>query len=223
MSTITTATDANTAASALATAAGGTPKSSGDLQANFLKLLVTQLKNQDPLNPLDNAQITSQMAQISTVSGIDKLNTTLQSMATSFSADQSLQATSMIGRQVLVPGATLQLANGAAVGGALLAQAADKVVISVRDASGQVVHRVDLGAQQAGVMGFAWDGTTDSGAAAAAGSYSYTVEAVQGGTKVDATALTLGQVAGVAKDANGISLKLTGGGTVALGDVKQVM
>ncbi len=223
MSTVATTTDAGAAAAALASAAPGAAKSSGDLQDNFLKLLVTQLKNQDPLNPMDNAQITSQMAQISTVSGIDKLNTTLQAMATSFSADQSVQATAMIGHQVLVPGSALQLANGSAVGGVLLAQAADKLVVSIKDSSGQVLHKVDLGAQPAGVMGFVWDGTTDSGAAAAPGAYSYAVEAVQGGTKIDATALTLGQVSGVAKDASGVTLKLNGGASVALGDVKQVM
>jgi len=128
---------------------------------------VAQLKNQDPLNPMDNAQITSQMAQISTVSGIDKLNSTLQSMAASFNVGQSLQATAMIGHGVFVPGNTLQLENGAAPFGVDLAQAADKVVLSVRDGSGLVVHKVDLGPQPAGVIGFEWDGVTDSGAIAA--------------------------------------------------------
>src|SRR3989304_55048 len=135
----------------------------------FLKLLVTQLKNQDPLNPMDNAQITSQMAQISTVSGIDKLNATLQSMVTSFSTNQSLQATAMIGRSVLAPGSGLQLQNGTAQGGVDLPQAADKVVVSIRDGSGRIVHHVDLGAQAAGGLGFQWDGVLDSGAGAAPG------------------------------------------------------
>src|SRR3990172_2141446 len=83
----------------------------------FLKLLVTQMKNQDPLNPLDNAEVTSQMAQLSTVSGIEKLNTTLQAMSSSFASSQSLQAAGMIGRSVLAPGSSLSLQNGAAVGG----------------------------------------------------------------------------------------------------------
>src|SRR5450830_976051 len=109
----TTSIAATNAAAAGATAATSVTGSSA-AQDRFLTLLVTQLKNQDPLSPMDNAQITSQMAQISTVSGIDQLNATLQSMAASFSAGQSLQATAMIGHSVFVPGSTLQLQNGAA-------------------------------------------------------------------------------------------------------------
>jgi flagellar basal-body rod modification protein FlgD len=194
-----------------------------DSEDRFLKLLVTQLKNQDPLNPMDNAQLTSQMAQISTVNGIEKLNATLQSMATSFNAGQSLQATAMIGHGVFVPGSTLQLDNGAAPFGVELAQAADSVQLSIRDGSGQVVHKVDLGAQPAGVLGFEWDGATDSGASAAAGSYTFSVDATQGGKKIDAAALALGTVSGVTQGTNGIALKVNGVGSVALTDVKQVM
>src|SRR6478672_4462777 len=96
-----------------------------DPQDRFLKLLVTQMKNQDPLNPLDNAQVTSQLAQISTVNGIEKLNTTLQTMASSFAAGQSLQAAGMIGKDVLIPASTLRLAGGSALFGIDLKQPAD--------------------------------------------------------------------------------------------------
>src|SRR5512146_862467 len=109
----------------------GTAPAADDLQDRFLKLLVTQMKNQDPLNPLDNAQVTSQLAQISTVNGIEKLNTTIQAMATSFAAGQSLQAAGMIGRDVLVPAPTLRLAGGSALFGVDLAQAADQVKVSI--------------------------------------------------------------------------------------------
>jgi len=217
-----TATNHAAPASATAPAAGTTPTGS-DAQDRFLKLLVAQLKNQDPLNPMDNAQITSQMAQISTVSGIDQLNTTLQAMAASFNADQSLQATAMIGHSVLASGSTLQLANGSATGGVYLPQSADKVVISIKDGSGQVLQKVDLGAQPAGVVSFQWDGASDSGAAAAPGSYSFAIEAVQGGNKIGATALALGLVSGVTQGKSGVSLNVNGVGTVALSDVKQVM
>src|SRR4030065_1785635 len=123
------------------TSAATTTKSAvQESEDRFLKLLVTQMKNQDPLNPLDNAQITSQMAQISTVSGIDKLNTTLQNMAASFAANQSLQVTNMIGHGVLVPGSTMQLADGKSIGGVDLPQAVDQVTITIREAQGAVVH-----------------------------------------------------------------------------------
>jgi flagellar basal-body rod modification protein FlgD len=220
MTTVGSSTDA---AATIAAAAASGATGANEAQDRFLTLLVTQLKNQDPLNPMDNAQITTQMAQISTVSGIDKLNATLQSMAASFSAGQSLQATAMIGHGVFVPGSALKLENGAAAFGLELAQAADSVVLSIRDGAGGLVHRAELGPQPAGVLGFEWDGATDSGAAAAPGSYSFALEAVQGGKKIDATALALGLVSGVTQGKDGVALKVEGMGSVALTDVRQVM
>ena len=117
----------------------------------------------------------------------------------------------------------LQLQNGNALGGVDLPQAADKVVVSIRDGSGQVLHKVDLGPQAAGVVNFQWDGVTDSGASAAPGSYSFAVEAVQGGNKIDAVALALGLVNGVTQGAAGATLNVNGMAPVALSDVKQVM
>ncbi len=223
MSISSTTGSASINAAALNTTATTSTTASSAAQDRFLTLLVTQLKNQDPLSPMDNAQITSQMAQISTVSGIDQLNTTLQSMATSFSAGQSLQATSMIGHNVLAPASAMTLQDGSAIGGAELSQAADDVVVSIRDSSGLQLHQVHLGAQAAGVMGFQWDGVTDSGATAAAGSYSFTVAATQGGKKVDATTLAGGQVSSVTTGKNGVTLNVNGIGQVTLADVKQVM
>ena len=223
MSTTIDSTGSATGAAGAGATLAAAATSGSDAQDRFLKLLVTQLQNQDPLNPMDNAQITSQMAQISTVSGINQLNTTLQSMASSFNANQSLQATSMIGHSVLVAGNALQLANGSAQGGISLPQAADQVAVTVLDGSGSVVHTAYLGAQPAGVLGFQWDGATDSGAAAAPGSYTFKVQATQGGSKIDATALTLGLVGGVSQGQNGVTLKVNGVGDVAMSDVKQVL
>lgn len=194
----------------------------GATEDRFLKLLVTQLKNQDPLNPLDNAQVTSQMAQLSTVNGIEKLNATLQSLAASFTATQSMQATSMIGRSVLVPGSTIQLQSGAAVAGVELAQPADKVVVSIHDASGKLLQQMDIGAHAAGVAAFQWDGATASGAAAD-GAYTFSVNATRGVQKVEATLLAFGQVAAVAPAAKGAMLTIGGLGNVALSDIKQVV
>lgn len=207
-----------TAAASTALAAPGAAGGSA-AQDRFLKLLVTQLKNQDPLNPMDNAQITTQMAQISTVSGIDKLNTTLQGLA----SGQSLQAAAMIGHGVLAPGSALQLQDGRAQGGVELGQAVDKLVVSISDASGQVLHKVDLGPQKAGLVGFEWDGLSDSGAQAASGSYSFAAEAVQDGKKVKVTALSHGQVSSVTLGADGVMLNVNGVGSVTLSDVKRVM
>ena len=134
-----------------------------DPQDRFLKLLVTQMKNQDPLNPLDNAQVTSQLAQISTVNGIEKLNATIQAMASNINAGQSLQAATMIGKDVLVPGSDLRLAGGGGIFGVELAQAADQVKVTIHDASGRAIRVMDLDALPAGPLALAWDGKTTEG------------------------------------------------------------
>lgn len=226
--TITPASNAAAQLAALSAPAGASTSAAqagaSDPQDRFLSLLVAQLKNQDPLNPMDNAQLTSQMAQISTVTGIDKLNATLQQMAAGFTANQSLQATGMIGHSVLVPGSALELNNGTATAGVQLPQAVDKLVVSIRDGSGRVLQKIDLGPQAAGVFGFQWDGAADSGAAASPGSYSFSIEAVQGGKPVNATALKMGQVIGVEQGSAGAMLNVSGSSApVALADIKQVM
>lgn len=221
------ATIQNTTTTTAVPVSGGAQQKSaasemGATEDRFLKLLVTQLKNQDPLNPLDNAQVTSQMAQLSTVSGIEKLNATLQSLAASYTATQSMQATSMIGHGVLVPGAAINLQSGAAVAGVELAQPADKVVVSIHDASGKVLQQVDIGPQAAGVAAFQWDGATDSGTAAD-GAYTFSVKATRGTQKVDAGPLAFGQVSAVSPTAQGAVLSIAGLGNVALSDIKQVV
>ena len=193
-----------------------------DLQDRFLKLLVTQMKNQDPLNPLDNAQVTTQLAQISTVNGIEKLNTTIQAMANSFNASQSMQAAGMIGKDVLVPGSTLHLAAGKGLFGFDLAQAADQVKVKIHDASGREVQVLDLGAQAAGPLALAWDGKTLDGAQAADGAYSFSVSAVRGDHQVDAQTLAFGSVQGVSQGNQGVRLNVDPLGMVGLPDVKQI-
>lgn len=194
-----------------------------DPQSRFLKLLVTQMKNQDPLNPLDNAQVTSQLAQISTVGGIEKLNSTLQAMAASFTANQSLQAASMIGHGVLAPGSALTLVNGAAIGGVDLPQSVDRLIVTIRDSAGIAVHSMDLGPQPQGTTAFQWDGVTDSGAAAAGGTYSFSVNAQQGDKKVDAGSLSFGLVNSVSPGKDGVVLEVGGLGVVGLSEIKRIL
>ncbi len=194
-----------------------------DPQERFLRLLVTQMKNQDPLNPLDNAQLTSQLAQISMVGGIDRLNTTLQTMAAGFAANQSLQATNMIGRGVLAPGSALTLENGAAIGGVDLPQPVDRLTVTIKDSSGIAVHSMDLGPQAGGTVAFQWDGVTDSGATAASGTYTFAVSAQQAGNTVNVGTLSYGRVNGVFPGTQGVTLDVGGLGVVGLSDVRQVM
>lgn len=192
-------------------------------QDRFMTLLVTQMKNQDPLNPLDNAQVTSQLAQLSTVTGIDQLNETLKSLMGSFQSSQSLQAANMIGHGVLVPGSNLNLAAGQALFGIDLAEAADTVQVSIRDASGQLIRKLELGAQDAGMLPSAWDGIAENGAAAANGQYSFEVSATRNGQKIVADTLGFGEVASVSSGSEGVKLNVTGLGTVNLADIRQIL
>lgn len=192
-------------------------------QDRFLRLLITQLKNQDPLSPLDNAQLTSQLAQISTVQGIEKLNATLGTLSGSFEAGQSLQAAGLVGRQVLVTGDSMGLSATGGRAAFSLPQAVDRLTISVTDASGRVVHRVELGAQAAGTQIFEWDGMTDSGARAVDGNYRFEIGAQANGKAVTAETLSLGRVDGVTQAPGGTILNLGILGEKPFAAIKRIM
>ena len=193
-----------------------------DAQNRFLKLLTTQLKNQDPLNPLDNAQMTSQLAQISTVDGIEKLNATLQKLVASSIDGEALQAAALVGHQVMVAGSGLYLGDTGAVGGLQLDASADAVTVSVKDPNGIVVRSLSLGNLDAGSHNFSWDGTTDAGVKAVNGNYSISVAATRGSEIVGTTALQLAAVSNINRSTQGVTLNLGNLGLVALSDIKQI-
>ena len=218
-----TVQDTSSVSSLLGAGAAAASKSStADTQNRFLSLLVAQMKNQDPLNPLDNAQVTSQMAQLSTVQGIETMNTNLQALAASLGTNQMSQAASLIGRSVLVPGNTVSPTQMENVMGFELPRPADQVTVSIKDASGALVRKLDLGARDTGVNVLAWDGLTDSGTAAPAGQYSFQVDAVQGGKALDSTALKLGTVNSVSQNAQGVQLNLAGNTSAGYADIRQI-
>jgi flagellar basal-body rod modification protein FlgD len=180
------------------------------------------MKNQDPLNPMDNAQVTTQMAQISTVGGIDKLNTTLASLSSSMLAAQSVQSSAIIGRDVYASGSNLVLADGKATGAFELKQDADRLFVQISDASGALLRTLDLGSAKTGVSGFEWDGKTDAGTTAKSGTFTFQVTAVKGGTTIAADPMMAGHVEGVSLT-NGIRLNLQGGGDIGMSDVKRIL
>lgn len=188
-------------------------------QDRFLKLLVTQMKNQDPLNPMDNAEITSQMAQLSTVTGIEKLNATLEA----FTKAQAFQAVGMIGHFVLAPGEFVDLAGGVGLGGFELPSAADKVKVSIYDANGNLVRDIDMGKQNEGVSVFQWDGKTNAGADAPEGAYTFSVSSSLAGETVLSQGLAVGKVQSVLMDDIGPALSVQGMGLVDLADIKQIL
>ncbi|MDF0605028.1 flagellar hook assembly protein FlgD [Neisseriaceae bacterium TC5R-5] len=200
--------------------------SAEDIQSTFLKLFMAQLQAQDPLNPMDNSQLTSQMAQISQVSGIQQLNQSMMSLVGAQAASQSLMAAGMIGKNVMVEGKDLTLANEGSnsQGGVLLDGPAQSLTVSVKDANGNVVKNITIPQPVAGVNTFQWDGTDNDGNQLPPGQYSFSADVAQassGGT-TKATPYNAKTVNAVAWDKGVPELVLADGSRVGLGDVAQM-
>jgi flagellar basal-body rod modification protein FlgD len=182
----------------------------------FLKLLVAQMQNQDPLNPMDNAEITSQMAQINTVNGIQQLNTTVQSLSGQFTQMQALQGAALVGRDVIVPGNIMDIADGIGQGGFELTSPADNVRVEVLNAGGHVVDTMQLGAQSAGSHSFDWDATkggTDT-------NLTFRVTATSGATALSSTALMRDTVTAVSTGGDTLTLELLRSGSTPYATIK---
>lgn len=208
-----------------ASAAASEKQKAEDLRSNFMTLLVTQLQNQDPLKPMENAEMTSQLAQVNTLSGIEELNETLQGITGQIDAGQALQATALIGRGVLVPGDRVLVGSGQATPfGIELAAPADEVQVTIMDGSGQAVRQFNLGALAAGVESFVWDGTLNDGSTAPDGAYRVAIEARADGQSQQVDVLTYAQVGGVSSGSSGPLLDLGATlGRVGLQDVRQIL
>lgn len=204
------------------TAASAAKGSTQETKDRFLSMLVAQMRNQDPLNPLDNAQVTSQMAQLSTVEGIENMNRTLQTLADSLGIDQLAQAANLIGHNVLVPGNSVSLNEGMGVFGINLDSAADSVQISIFDQAGQLVSTVNTGMLSEGEHLFDWDGLSDSGVAMPAGNYRFEATTGSGKDLVAVQTMSSGLVQGVARGDDGIELNVQGLGKTAYADVRQI-
>lgn len=230
----TSSTDTAAAASAAA-AASSTGSTNAASEQRFLKLLVTQLNNQDPLNPMENAELTSQLAQMSTVSGIEQLNATLNGLVSQSGSSQVLQAASLIGYAVLSPGNALSVekVKDETTGVESLRQVpfavelpkggATDVTVTITDADGKKIRTMQLGALNEGANGVKWDGKNDAGEDVAVGNYNFSVTAVGNGSPVTATALTFTQVAAVKQGASGVTLDLTTGKSITLSDVRMFL
>lgn len=199
--------------------------SAQQLNDRFLKLLVAQMSNQDPLNPLDNAEVTSQMAQISTVTGINQLGDTVARLIEQFARVEAMQAAQLTGRDVLVAGDELVHAEGGGASGAGVELDADAtaVRVEIRDANGAVVRTIDLGDLAAGIHRFEWDGRTDGGVEVAPGRYTFSVSGLVDGREVEFGELAQRRVEGVRSGGLGVELVLQGGGTAAYTDVRQIL
>lgn len=219
--------DATSGVSSTSTSSNGsslTTSSASDLQSSFLTLLVAQLKNQDPTNPLQNNELTSQLAQISTLNGIEKLNTTLGSISGQIDNSQSMQASTLIGHGVMVPGATVLAGNSTTTPfGVELEQAAEKVTATITNKDNVVVQTIELGGLSAGVHTFSWDGKLTDGTTAIDGSYKVSIAASTGTTQLVAQPLQYAVVQAVTRTDDGSKLDLGTYGTTALDEVRQII
>ncbi len=211
---------ATSSSSSTGTSSGGT-QSLGE--QDFLTLMTAQLKNQDPMQPMDNSQMLSQLAQFSTVSGITALQTSFSTLSSALTSNQTLQASSLIGHSVMVPGSTMAFDGSNAVKGGASVSSSGDLQINITDASGQVIRNIDLGVQSAGLSNFQWDGKDNSGNTVAAGNYSFTANVVNGTQAQAATGLVSGNVNSISVGSTGaLTLNLQGIGPVAISQVQQV-
>ena len=216
----------------------GTGTSSGSSTANsasslgtlggtdFITLMLAQLQNQDPTSPVDSNTFLTQLAQLSEVQGITSLNSNFSTLSNSLTSNQAMQASSLLGHQVLVSSSTATLAAGATVTGAVnVPQTTSQVTLSITDSSGNLVNQINLGAQSAGLANFSWNGTMGNGSPAPAGTYTLTAQyagQVSGGTA--ATTLVNGTVDSVSMGAGsaGMTLNVAGVGSVPFSSLQQI-
>lgn len=227
LNTMNGTSSSSSSSGASSSASSSTGTSTNDLQNTFLRLLVTQLKNQDPTNPMDSSQMTSQLAQINTVTGISQLNTTLTSLASQLSAGQNAQSSLLIGQNVLVPGNTATVSSGSSSGfGFSLSEAVSDLKVTIKDSSGNVVNSVDLGAQAAGTVPIAWKPTDSAGNTLPDGTYTISAQGITGtgGVSSGVTTLSGQQVVSVVQQSSGKQgLLLRNGTTVDTTSVAAIL
>ncbi|MDE2294466.1 MAG: hypothetical protein KGL36_03300 [Gammaproteobacteria bacterium] len=194
--------------------------------ANFLTLMLAQLKNQDPTQPVNSNQFLSQLAALSEVQGITQLNSSFSSLSNSLVSSQALQASSLLGHQALVPSSQATLATtGATLTGAVqVPQTTADVVVNVSSPNGVLVRQIDLGAQPAGLSNFTWDGKLADGSQAPAGQYSLSaqVAGVASGTAVPTYVNGTVQSVTMGAGATGLTLDVAGLGSVPFANVQQI-
>ncbi|AKC88002.1 flagellar hook capping FlgD N-terminal domain-containing protein [Pseudoxanthomonas suwonensis] len=192
-------------------------------QADFLRLMTKQLQHQDPLKPMENSAFLGQLAQFSTVQGIQELNNQVQGFSAALGNDQVLRGAALVGHQVLVPSAKLALGAEGGASGAVAAPLAGSVTFTITDANGQKVHEFSVPAAKAGEVAFHWDGTDALGERLPAGSYGISADHVAGdGTATRLDTYVKGTVDSVTVGSGGLYLDLPGLGTVPLDYVLRV-
>jgi flagellar basal-body rod modification protein FlgD len=193
--------------------------------ADFLQLFVTQLKNQDPLEPEKGADFLAQLAQFSTVEGIKNMEQSLTNVASALSSSQALQATSLVGKKVEVLTNQAMLSNGEAIRGSMvLTERMDNLRMEIRNANGEVVKTYEYGSQAKGDFAFSWDGLDSDGQAVAPGKYTLTAMGSVLGKETPLNTYVASNVESVSINKNGqaLGINITGLGQVSINDVKTI-
>ena len=218
-----TTINSNTDYTALNQKANKSTSAADQQQDRFLKLLVKQLQSQDPMNPMDNAATTSQMAQISSVTGIEKLNTTMQTMLASFSAAQSFQAAALIGKEVLTVGSNMKFDGTKPVDTRVdLPPGVSDIKVAIMDKNGTVIDTITLPQQPAGAAAVVWDGKMDNGEKAPAGDYMIAASGVQNGKEIALNTLTWQTASSVELAKTGVKVMLADQSSVDFSAVRQI-
>ncbi len=193
-------------------------------QDDFMRLLVAQMKNQDPTNPADNSEFLSQIAQFNMVSGIDDLGKSFNGIASTLYSAQAMQAAGLVGREVLTESATAIVQTGLPVSGVMdFDNSASAVSLTIRNAAGEMVDVVDLGIAQPGSRNFSWQGTDFNGDQVAPGQYSFQVEGFSNGQQLGVPVRMFNTVDSVSvnKTNSTIQLHLNSGESVGLSQISE--
>jgi flagellar basal-body rod modification protein FlgD len=210
------------AANAALTANSGSASGMG--QKDFLTLFTTQLKNQDPLDPVKNEAFVAQLAQFSQLEATVTMSQTLADFVTSMSGERMMSSANLIGKTVSVPDGPALLVGGVPVQGVVnLPTGAEGVKFEVYDARGALVRSQILGPQTVGDMTWSWDGKSDAGDAAVNGSYKFKATAVSQGKTTNPAVSTMVYVTSVSQDTDkSMLLQVQGGKTLRLADVQRI-
>jgi flagellar basal-body rod modification protein FlgD len=192
-------------------------------QNQFLQLMIAQMKNQDPTKPMDPTTFMSQLAQFSTVTGIESMNKSISGLSESLLSSQVLSGTSLVGHDVLAQGSTGTLATGGTIDGAVdVPPGAKMLKVNVLDAGGQLVRTITLQPTE-GRIEFSWDGQTNAGTPAAPGSYDFEILAGDGKDTIQLDSLLSSHVNSVTIDSSTHELSLnTNNGTLPLSSVRRI-
>ncbi len=195
-------------------------------QEDFLTLMITQFRNQDPFEPMDNGDFLGQLAQFGTVNGIEELNSSMTGLTGSIQNDQALQAANLVGHAVLASTDIGYLPDDGQMTGAVdLNSSVSNIQVEITDVSGQVVQRLELGEHPAGLARFEWDGRDMNGDEVAAGHYQVSTRVVRGVNFESVETLMESSIESVSlgRFGEGLTLNLLGGDTMSLNQVRRIL